>query len=133
MPFMYPEPGSNRHSRRNWFLRPARLPIPPSGHELVFIGRQKYLKILRNKFISQKINILNYTFEKTILGSIVFFISTLIISLITIFVYCFSITEILISSLMIASVNTLIELVSSKGIDNLSVSLITKAILIFMN
>ncbi len=30
--FLYPEPGSNRHSRRNWCLRPARLPIPPSGH-----------------------------------------------------------------------------------------------------
>ena len=29
---LYPEPGSNRHASRHWCLRPARLPIPPSGH-----------------------------------------------------------------------------------------------------
>ena len=28
---MYPEPGSNRHGLPHWCLRPARLPIPPSG------------------------------------------------------------------------------------------------------
>ena len=28
---MYPEPGSNRHGLLHWCLRPARLPIPPSG------------------------------------------------------------------------------------------------------
>ena len=28
----YPEPGSNRHGLLHWCLRPARLPIPPSGH-----------------------------------------------------------------------------------------------------
>ena len=27
---LYLEPGSNRHSRKNWILNPARLPIPPS-------------------------------------------------------------------------------------------------------
>ena len=29
--FLYPEPGSNRHGLLHWCLRPARLPIPPSG------------------------------------------------------------------------------------------------------
>ena len=29
----YPEPGSNRHGLPHWCLRPARLPIPPSGHD----------------------------------------------------------------------------------------------------
>ena len=29
--FKYPEPGSNRHGLPHWCLRPARLPIPPSG------------------------------------------------------------------------------------------------------
>ena len=29
--FAYPEPGSNRHGLPHWCLRPARLPIPPSG------------------------------------------------------------------------------------------------------
>ena len=31
----YPEPGSNRHGLPHWCLRPARLPIPPSGLESV--------------------------------------------------------------------------------------------------
>ncbi len=31
--FRYPEPGSNRHGLPHWCLRPARLPIPPSGHK----------------------------------------------------------------------------------------------------
>ena len=30
-PLRYPEPGSNRHGLLHWCLRPARLPIPPSG------------------------------------------------------------------------------------------------------
>ena len=30
-PLQYPEPGSNRHGLLHWCLRPARLPIPPSG------------------------------------------------------------------------------------------------------
>ena len=29
----YPEPGSNRHGLLHWCLRPARLPIPPSGRD----------------------------------------------------------------------------------------------------
>ena len=28
----YPDPGSNRDGLLHWCLRPARLPIPPSGH-----------------------------------------------------------------------------------------------------
>ena len=30
--FKYPDPGSNRDGLPHWCLRPARLPIPPSGH-----------------------------------------------------------------------------------------------------
>ena len=29
--FRYPDPGSNRDGLLHWCLRPARLPIPPSG------------------------------------------------------------------------------------------------------
>ena len=29
--FKYPDPGSNRDRLLHWCLRPARLPIPPSG------------------------------------------------------------------------------------------------------
>ena len=37
---LYPEPGSNRHGLPHWCLRPARLPIPPSG----LIAVQRYGK-----------------------------------------------------------------------------------------
>ena len=30
-PSWYPDPGSNRDGLLHWCLRPARLPIPPSG------------------------------------------------------------------------------------------------------
>ena len=33
----YPEPGSNRHGLLHWCLRPARLPIPPSGRARGFL------------------------------------------------------------------------------------------------
>ena len=33
-PFQYPDPGSNRDGLPHWCLRPARLPIPPSGQLL---------------------------------------------------------------------------------------------------
>ena len=37
---MCPEPGSNRHGLLHWCLRPARLPIPPSG--LVWFGPEGF-------------------------------------------------------------------------------------------
>ncbi|RLD54524.1 MAG: hypothetical protein DRJ05_14490 [Bacteroidetes bacterium] len=79
---------------------------------------------------TRKIIILNYTFDKTVLGSMVFFISTLFISIITLHLFGYQTREVFIISLAIAVANTLIELVSSKGIDNLSVPLMTMAILI---
>ena len=33
--FLYPDPGSNRDGLPHWCLRPARLPIPPSGHSII--------------------------------------------------------------------------------------------------
>ena len=32
---LYPDPGSNRDGLPHWCLRPARLPIPPSGRLLL--------------------------------------------------------------------------------------------------
>ena len=32
---LYPDPGSNRDGLPHWCLRPARLPIPPSGHSFL--------------------------------------------------------------------------------------------------
>ena len=39
----YPEPGSNRHGLPHWCLRPARLPIPPSGLEKRCKGTKIFL------------------------------------------------------------------------------------------
>ena len=46
----YPEPGSNRHGLPHWCLRPARLPIPPSGLKcgakvIHFVAIRKLLRI----------------------------------------------------------------------------------------
>ena len=40
--FKYPDPGSNRDGKIHWCLRPARLPIPPSGRMEIQIYRFFY-------------------------------------------------------------------------------------------
>jgi dolichol kinase len=81
---------------------------------------------------TRKITILDYTFDKTILGSMVFFLSTFFISWLTLFFFDYSMKEALMLSFVIAIVNTLIELISSKGIDNLSVPLMTMMVLLLV-
>ena len=72
--FLYPEPGSNRHGLLHWCLRPARLPIPPSGLVAalfvpfrdfgsvvaVLIGRQHRRVDLLVKVCKDIANCLNY-------------------------------------------------------------------------
>ena len=50
-PIQYPEPGSNRHGLPHWCLRPARLPIPPSG---LYSGCKDKDKIRIDKFLIEK-------------------------------------------------------------------------------
>ena len=53
---MYPDPGSNRDGLPHWCLRPARLPIPPSGlcdckgTNNIFISQVKCEKSLSSIF-----------------------------------------------------------------------------------
>lgn len=42
---MYPEPESNRHDLHHRFLRPTRLPVPPSGHEHFLIVAKIYSEL----------------------------------------------------------------------------------------
>ena len=49
IPIQYPEPGSNRHGLPHWCLRPARLPIPPSGLKA---GAKLYFLLIKAKFFS---------------------------------------------------------------------------------
>ena len=50
-PFQYPDPGSNRDGLPHWCLRPARLPIPPSGHLLKCDAKVRLFSLLANIFL----------------------------------------------------------------------------------
>jgi len=77
----------------------------------------------------KKITLFNYHLDKTILGSSVFFISTLIISLLTLYFYDYELSKLLFPSILIALVTTITELLSPYGTDNLTVPLITVLLL----
>ena len=60
----YPEPGSNRHGLPHWCLRPARLPIPPSGlvkrckSNTFILPVQNFLDLFQFISCSQKLEVL---------------------------------------------------------------------------
>jgi dolichol kinase len=76
-----------------------------------------------------KITLFNYLLDKTILGSSVFFMSTLIISLITLYLFDYELSKLLFLSILIAVTTTVTELLSPYGTDNLTVPLITVMLL----
>lgn len=76
-----------------------------------------------------KITILRYKLDKTILGSAVFFVSSLIISLITFYLFDYGIPKFVLLSLIIAAITTLTEMLSPYGTDNLTVPLMTVLLL----
>ena len=45
--FLYPDPGSNRDGLLHWCLRPARLPIPPSG---LSVCKGTYIFLMSKEF-----------------------------------------------------------------------------------
>lgn len=56
LPFlvMYPDPGSNRDGLLHWCLRPARLPIPPSGRGVyVKTGAKIHIFSKSHKFLKE--------------------------------------------------------------------------------
>ena len=59
--YAYPDPGSNRDGLPHWCLRPARLPIPPSGlncgckDTVFFLMRQTFYKKVAHAEFSEKI------------------------------------------------------------------------------
>ncbi|MBT3801875.1 MAG: phosphatidate cytidylyltransferase [Bacteroidetes bacterium] len=79
---------------------------------------------------SRKIKLFSFAFNKTILGSTTFFVSSLILSLITLFAFGFSWQQVILISVLVSSVSTLTELVSPKGIDNLTVPLVSLIVLL---
>jgi len=74
---------------------------------------------------TKAITLFNHQLDKTILGSGVFFISSLIISLITLYCFDYDFSQVLVLSAMISIATTLTELISPYGTDNLTVPLIT--------
>jgi len=75
--------------------------------------------IYRNR--TKKIVLFKKEFDKTYIGSIVFSISTFIISIVVLNLYSFSGRELVLLSIGITAVATLIEILSSNGIDNITV------------
>jgi phytol kinase len=73
----------------------------------------------------KKITLFNYQLDKTILGSSVFFASTLIITLVTLYLFDYELPKLLFLSILIAAATTVTELLSPYGTDNLTVPLMT--------
>lgn len=78
---------------------------------------------------TRRIKLGKHILNKTIIGSTAFFISTFILTFITLYFFEFSIQNILILVTLISLTDTFVEIISSKGIDNITVPLITFLIL----
>jgi phytol kinase len=76
-----------------------------------------------------RITIIGYKLDKTNFGSAVFFISALIISLITLYLWDYGFPKIVLYPLVIAAATTLTEMLSPYGTDNLTVPLMTVLLL----
>jgi phytol kinase len=76
-----------------------------------------------------RITIFKHKLDKTILGSTMFFVSSLVISLITLHLFDYAFPKFVLFSLFIAVVTTVTELLSPYGTDNLTVPLITVLLL----
>ena len=63
--------------------------------------------------------------HKSIIGSIVFFISSFIISFIVFTFFSYSVKEIFVWALILAAVTTVVELISIKGTDNFTIPVVT--------
>ncbi len=76
-----------------------------------------------------RITIFKYSLDKTLLGSAVFFASSLIISLVTLYLWDYAFPKFVLLSLVVAIVTTITELISPHGTDNLTVPLMTVLLL----
>ena len=76
-PFQYPDPGSNRDGLPHWCLRPARLPIPPSGQllncdakvRLFFIHANFFMVFLKKLFVFLAIMVKSCNFASRLLST----------------------------------------------------------------
>jgi phytol kinase len=85
------------------------------------------------KHKTRKIVLLNKEFDKTIIGSSVFFISTLILSIIVLPFYTFPISQAIIISIVLSVLATFVEIISINGSDNLTVPLLICLILFLIS
>jgi phytol kinase len=82
---------------------------------------------------TRKIILFKREYDKTILGSSVFFISALVISITVLTFFSFTLTQIIIWSILLAALGTFIEIVSLNGTDNLTVPLVICLVLYFLS
>ena len=77
-PFQYPDPGSNRDGLPHWCLRPARLPIPPSGQllncgakvVLFLLCAKKKAEFLKKSFICLPVPLKRSNFASRLLSAL---------------------------------------------------------------
>lgn len=81
---------------------------------------------------AKQIHILAYNFQKTYLGSLSFLFVTLMLTILTFYFFNFSSQNILLLGLFFAFVTTIVEMLSKRGLDNLTVPLVT-ALLIWIS
>lgn len=78
---------------------------------------------------TQKIVLLGLSFDKTILGSLVFLGSSFIVSLFVLIAYGFNGQALFIMTLLVTITATFVEMISERGFDNLTVPLAVMALL----
>ena len=99
---------------------------------ILILGISDPLAGIFGTYFKQKTRVIKlgkHLFNKTIIGSTAFFISTFFLTFITLYFFGFSIQNILILAILISLTDTFVEIISSKGIDNITVPLITFLIL----
>ena len=79
---------------------------------------------------TKQIKVWGYNFQKTYLGSALFFLTTLVLSVWVFYYFNFLSQDILILGFYFAFVTTIVEMVSKRGLDNITVPLATVVLLL---
>jgi dolichol kinase len=88
---------------------------------ILILGISDPLAGMMGNFSNKKIVFMKKEFDKTYLGSLVFFLSSFIIVIIVLSYYSYEVINLILISILISILATLTEFLSSKGFDNLFV------------
>lgn len=80
----------------------------------------------------KRILLFHHLTQKTFMGSAAFFISSFVITLITLLAFNYQFSIVILTALLISGVGTIVEFISPNGTDNLLVPLVTAVMLIYL-